>query len=89
MITSFTPPQDHQTTPDFTDAEITEITDRILENPTPGERETIIEAMVDDDAIVGAMFDMLTGRDSGVCIKKLGRQIVERMVANYVLERDV
>lgn len=89
MITLCTPPQDPQSTTDFTDAEITEIADRILESPTPGERETIIEAMVDDDTIVGAMFDMLTGRDTSLCIKKLGRQIVERMVANYVLERDV
>lgn len=86
---SHNPTQDPQSTSDFTDAEITEITDRILEDPTPGERETIIEAMVDDDDIVGAMFDMLTGRDTSVCIKKLGRQIVERMVANYVLERDL
>ena len=90
MITLSTPPQNPEDLPDMDEQAVRDAAAEILANPTPGQRETILDCLIDSDAIMDLVFDMVANplSVSRAAIHRAGIEIVEKLVADGILTSD-
>lgn len=90
MITLSTPPQNPEELPDIDEQAVRDAAAEILANPTPGQRETILDCLIDSDEIMELVFDTVANPliASRALIYYAGIAIVEKLVADGILTSD-
>lgn len=90
MITLCTPPQNPEELPDIDEQGVRDAAAEILASPTPGQRETILDCLIDCDEIMDLVFDTVANplSDSRATIHYAGIEIVEKLVADGILTID-
>lgn len=90
MITLSTPPQNPEEMADMDDQDVRDAAAEILANPTPGQRETILDCLIDSDEIMNLVFDMVANplSTSRAAIHRAGIAIVEKLVADGIITSD-
>lgn len=90
MITLCTPPQNPEELPDIDEQEVRDAAAEILANPTPGQRETILDCLIDSDKIMDLVFHTVANPlgTSRTSIYYAGIEIVEKLVADGILTSD-